>query len=203
MTSHAGAIATMIVVWMAGLTGILVTTAPEESRALWRWSTRPRRQRPRGRSLAAPAARGALGVGDDVVDSRQVKDARGVALRRAELFRPRRVGGPQRERPGESGGVEISSILKDRRVGDEAPLAVTSAPEGATDPLVEQAAVLLAKAMVTSRDRDLVWERFRELVGRAFAELEEAPARDAVDEMERRGLSLDVVARVVQQRLGE
>jgi len=50
---------------------------------------------------------------------------------------------------------------------------------------------------------DLLWDRFRELVVATAAELEEAPARDAVDEMERRGLKLDVVARVVQQRLGQ
>ena len=63
--------------------------------------------------------------------------------------------------------------------------------------------MLLAKAMVRSRDRDLLWEHFREIVVVTAAELEEAPARDAVNEMERRGLKLDVVARVVQQRLGQ
>lgn len=81
-------------------------------------------------------------------------------------------------------------------------MAVTNATH-ATDPLVEQAAMLLAKAMVTSRDRELLWERFRELVVGTAAELEEAPVRAAVDEMERQGWKLDVVARVVQQRLRE
>jgi hypothetical protein len=82
-------------------------------------------------------------------------------------------------------------------------MAVPNAPTHAVDPLVQQAAMLLAKAVVTSRDRDLLWERFHEVVGGTAAELEEAPVRDAVDEMERRGLSLDLVARVVRQRLGE
>jgi hypothetical protein len=81
-------------------------------------------------------------------------------------------------------------------------MVVTNAPQHTIDPLVEQAARLLAKAMVTSRNRDLLWKRFHELVVGTVAELEEAPVRDAVDDMERRGLSLDVVARVVQQRLG-
>lgn len=82
-------------------------------------------------------------------------------------------------------------------------MADTGAPQPAVDPVVQQAATLLAKAMLTSRDRDLLWEGFYELVVGTAAELEEAPVRDAVEEMERRGLSLDVVARVVQQRLGE
>jgi hypothetical protein len=34
-------------------------------------------------------------------------------------------------------------------------------------------------------------------------ELEEAPVRDALEDMERRGLSLDVVARVVHEKLSE
>lgn len=79
----------------------------------------------------------------------------------------------------------------------------TNAPPQAIDPLAQQAATLLAKAMVTSQDRDLLWQRFHELVVATAAELEEAPVRDAVDEIERRGLSLDVVARVVHQRLSE
>jgi len=82
-------------------------------------------------------------------------------------------------------------------------MAVTNAPQQAVDPRVQQAASLLAKAMVTSRDRDLLWQRFYELVVGTAAELEEAPVRDAVDEIERRGLSLDVVARVVQERLAD
>ncbi|HEX3330900.1 MAG TPA: hypothetical protein VHS27_13335 [Gaiellales bacterium] len=82
-------------------------------------------------------------------------------------------------------------------------MAVTNAPQSAIDPLAQQAATLLAKAMVTSHDRELLWQRFRELVVATAAELEEAPVREAIDEIERRGLSLDVVARVVQQRLGE
>jgi hypothetical protein len=82
-------------------------------------------------------------------------------------------------------------------------MAVTTAPTHAVDPRVQQAATLLAKAMVTSRDHALLWERFQERVRGAAAELEEAPVRDAVAEMERRGLSLDVVARVVQEQLGK
>ena len=82
-------------------------------------------------------------------------------------------------------------------------MRATNAPEQALDPLAQQAATLLAKAMVTSHDRDLLWQRFHELVVATAAELEEAPVRDAIDEIERRGLSLDVVARVVQQRLSE
>ena len=82
-------------------------------------------------------------------------------------------------------------------------MTATNAPQQAVDPLAQQAATLLAKAMVTSHDRDLLWRRFHELVVATAAELEEAPVRDAIDEIERRGLSLDVVARVVQQRLSE
>ena len=80
----------------------------------------------------------------------------------------------------------------------------TNAPhKPAIDPLAQQAATLLAKAMVTSHDRELLWQRFHDLVLATAAELEEAPVRDAIDEIERRGLSLDVLARVVQQRLSE
>ena len=82
-------------------------------------------------------------------------------------------------------------------------MTATNAPEYAIDPLAQQAATLLAKAMVTSHDRDLLWQRFHELVVATAAELEEAPVREAIDEIERRGLRLDVVARVVQQRLSE
>jgi hypothetical protein len=82
-------------------------------------------------------------------------------------------------------------------------MMATGAPPQAIDPLAQQAAMLLAKAMVTSHDRDLLWQRFRDLVIATAAELEEAPVRDVIDEIERRGLSLDVLARVVQQRLSE
>jgi hypothetical protein len=70
------------------------------------------------------------------------------------------------------------------------------------DPLAEQAANLLAKAMVTTHDRDLLWERFHELVVDQTRELEEAPIRAALDEMERQGVRLEAVARVVRDRLG-
>jgi hypothetical protein len=79
----------------------------------------------------------------------------------------------------------------------------TTAPKHVIDPLAEHAATLLARAMVTSQDRDLLWQRFHELVVASAAELEEAPVREAIEEIERRGLRLDVVARVVQQRLSE
>jgi hypothetical protein len=71
------------------------------------------------------------------------------------------------------------------------------------DPLAEQAATLLAKAMVTSHDRDLLWQRFRDVVTAHTKELEEAPVRDALEDLERRGLSLDVVARVIHEKLGD
>jgi hypothetical protein len=70
------------------------------------------------------------------------------------------------------------------------------------DPLAEQAANLLAKAMVTSHDRDTLWERFHALVVEQTTELEEAPIREALDEMERQGVRLEAVARVVRDRLG-
>jgi hypothetical protein len=190
----------MIVVWMAGLAGILVTTAPEETRAFWQWSTRPRWQRPR-RSSADPG-RGVPGVDGDVVDSRQMRDTRTLAPRRDLLVQLRRAAGLESRHLSESVDVGLSFILRRLRVGGSM-MAVTNAPQQAVDPLVQQAATLLAKAMVTSRDRDLLWKRFHELVVATAAELEEAPVRDAVDEIERRGLSLDVVARVVQQRLAE
>ncbi len=57
--------------------------------------------------------------------------------------------------------------------------------------------------MVTSHDRELLWQEFRDLVVANTKELEEAPVREALDEMERQGLSLDVVARVVHEKLGE
>jgi hypothetical protein len=71
------------------------------------------------------------------------------------------------------------------------------------DPLAEQAVTLLAKAMVTSHDRELLWERFHDLVESTTLELEEAPVREALADLERRGLSLNVLARVVHERLAE
>ena len=82
-------------------------------------------------------------------------------------------------------------------------MAVEDARLHKIDPLAEQAATFLAKAMVTSHDRDLLWQEFRDLVVAHIKELEEAPVREALDEMERQGLSLDVVARVVHAKLGE
>lgn len=82
-------------------------------------------------------------------------------------------------------------------------MAVENAQHHKIDPLAEQAATFLAKAMVTSHDRELLWQQFRDVVVAHTKELEEAPVRDALDEMERRGLSLDVVARVVHEKLGE
>jgi hypothetical protein len=70
------------------------------------------------------------------------------------------------------------------------------------DPLAEQAANLLAKAMVTSRDRDALWARFHSLVIDEVTELEEAPIREALEAMERQGIRLEAVARVVKDRLG-
>jgi hypothetical protein len=70
------------------------------------------------------------------------------------------------------------------------------------DPLAAQAANLLAKAMVASRDRDALWARFQSLVVDEVAELEEAPIRDALEAMERQGIRLEAVARVVKDRLG-
>ena len=76
------------------------------------------------------------------------------------------------------------------------------AHEPGMDPLAEQAANLLAKAMVTSHDRDVLWERFHSLVVDQTRDLEEAPIREALDEMERQGVRLETVARVVSDRLG-
>ena len=82
-------------------------------------------------------------------------------------------------------------------------MAVEDAERHAIDPLAEQAASLLAKAMVTSHQRDQLWQQFRDLVVEQTKALEEAPIREALEEMERRGLSLDVVARVVHEKLGD
>jgi hypothetical protein len=168
--SNAWGIAAAIVVWAAGLTGILVVTAPEEMRALWRRSVQPRR----------------------------LQDARGAAARRDLALQLRRTAGLVRDRAGEA-----ADLRPFRRVRPGGSMTPTNTSEPAIDPLAQQAATLLAKAMVTSHDRDLLWHRFHELVVATAAELEEAPVRDAIDEIERRGLRLDVVARVVQQRLSE
>jgi hypothetical protein len=82
-------------------------------------------------------------------------------------------------------------------------MAVDKAERHAIDPLAEQGATLLAKAMVTSHDRDELWQQFRDRVAQQTRELEEGPVREALEDMERRGLSLDVVARVVHEKLGD
>jgi hypothetical protein len=190
--ADAWGIAAAIVMWVAGLTAILVTTAPEETRAFERWPARRRRHLDPHRSFANLA-----GSDGDVVDSRRVLDAPASASRR-DLFDQRQRVGLERDRPGESVDVRLRG-----RVRPGEGMTAMNAPQQAMDPLAQQAATLLAKAMVTSRDRDLLWQRFHELVVATVAELEEAPVRDAIEEIERRGLSLDVVARVVQQRLSE
>jgi TPP-dependent pyruvate/acetoin dehydrogenase alpha subunit len=82
-------------------------------------------------------------------------------------------------------------------------MAMEKTERHAIDPLAEQAATLLAKAIVTSHDRDELWQEFRDRVVQQARALEEAPVREALEDMERRGLSLDVVARVVHERLGD
>jgi hypothetical protein len=82
-------------------------------------------------------------------------------------------------------------------------MAVENTARQSIDPLAEQAATLLAKAMVSSHDRELLWQQFRDLVVAYTKELEEAPVRDVLEDLERRGLSLEVVARVIHERLGE
>jgi hypothetical protein len=82
-------------------------------------------------------------------------------------------------------------------------MAVQNTARPVIDPLAEQAATLLAKAMVSSHDRDLLWQQFRDVVVAYTKELEEAPVRDVLEDLERRGLSLEVVARVIHERLGE
>jgi hypothetical protein len=193
VTSDAWGIAAAIVLWVAGLTGILLTTAPEETRALWRRSTRPRRHLD-----ARPSFADLSGSDGDVVDSRQIRDARASGSRRELSIQLRQAVGLDRDRPSESPDVGLSGGVR-----PGGAMMATNAPQQAIDPLAQQAATLLAKAMVTSQDRELLWQSFHELVVATAAELEEAPVRDAVDEIERRGLSLDVVARVVQQRLSE
>jgi hypothetical protein len=88
-------------------------------------------------------------------------------------------------------------------VGTESERRREPTSQPAIDPLAQQAATLLAQAMVTSDDRELLWQRFHERVAATAAELEEAPVREAIEEIQRRGLSLDLVARVVQKRLSE
>lgn len=85
---------------------------------------------------------------------------------------------------------------------DKAETQDTEVHQVGLDPLAEQAANLLAKAMVTSHDRDTLWQRFHELVVDQTRELEEAPIRAALDDMERQGVRLEAVARVVRDRLG-
>ena len=176
MTLHAGEIAAVIVLWAAGLTAILLTTAAEETRALWWGSIRSGRQ-PRPRGSVADVVGVVPGADGDVVDSREIRDT----FRSAS------------PRPARS--VETSAAVESGRPGESAQPAI--------DPLAQQAATLLAKAMVTSHDRERLWQQFHELVVATAAELEEAPVREAIEEIERQGLSLDVVARVVRKRLSE
>jgi len=82
-------------------------------------------------------------------------------------------------------------------------MAVETPQRHAIDPLAEQAATLLAKAMVTSHDREDLWQQFHGLVLQQAKDLEEAPVREALGELERQGLSLDVIARVVHEQLGD
>jgi TPP-dependent pyruvate/acetoin dehydrogenase alpha subunit len=85
---------------------------------------------------------------------------------------------------------------------DESHTARVDARGRGIDPLAEQAATLLAKAMVTSRDRDALWERFQSLVAEEVREMEEAPILEALEAMERQGIRLEAVARVVNDRIG-
>lgn len=68
------------------------------------------------------------------------------------------------------------------------------------DPLVERAADLLTRAMVASRDRETLWSEFRAMVVEQLARLDEAPVRDALDELERRGVNLELLARLAEER---
>lgn len=198
MTLHVGEITAAIVLWVAGLTGILLTTAPEEMRTLWRSSKRPRGQL-RSRRSFAELVRGVPGADGDVVDSRQVRDAPPPARRRDPLVQSRPAVGMESERPRESADAGLGKRYQLRA----SMTAVANPRQPAIDPLAQQAATLLAKAMVASHDRELLWQRFHELVVATATELEEAPVREVIEEFERRGLSLDVVARVVEQRLSE
>jgi hypothetical protein len=82
-------------------------------------------------------------------------------------------------------------------------MAVETPQRHAIDPLAEQAATLLAKAMVTSHEREELWQQFHDLVVAHAKDLEEAPVREALGELERQGLSLDVIARVVHEKLND
>jgi TPP-dependent pyruvate/acetoin dehydrogenase alpha subunit len=68
------------------------------------------------------------------------------------------------------------------------------------DPLAEQAATLLTKAMLTNRDREALWSAFRDLVDEQVKRLQESPVRQALDDLERRGVPLDLVARLAEER---
>src|SRR5690242_21928782 len=68
------------------------------------------------------------------------------------------------------------------------------------DPLAAQAASLLARAMVATRDRQALWSAFRVLVAEHLQRLEEGPAREALDELERRGVNLELLARLAEER---
>src|SRR4051794_27711994 len=86
VTVNAWGLAAAIVMWVAGLTVILVATAPGETRVLWRRPTRPRRHVDLRRSLADIA-----GSDGDVVDSRKIRDAPALASRRDPFEQRQRV----------------------------------------------------------------------------------------------------------------
>jgi hypothetical protein len=73
------------------------------------------------------------------------------------------------------------------------------------DPRADEAATLLAGALLRAYgdERELLWHLFRDRVAAEVKELEEAPVREALDDLERRGLNLAVVARILDQRLEE
>jgi hypothetical protein len=73
------------------------------------------------------------------------------------------------------------------------------------DPLADEAATMLAEALlqVHGDERELLWHLFRDRVAAQVKELEEAPVRQALDDLERRGLNLAVVARILDRRLEE
>src|SRR5947208_10777992 len=139
VTPNAWEIAAAIVIWVAGMTGILFTTAPEETRALLRRSTRLRRHRAPRRSFSVS--------GGDVVDSRHIRYAPASASRRDLLVQLKRAVGLESDRARESAGV--GRFWRDRLGGSMTP---ANAPQQPIDPLAQQAATLLAKAMVTSHD---------------------------------------------------
>jgi hypothetical protein len=61
----------------------------------------------------------------------------------------------------------------------------------------------LAKAIVSLpyEDEDLLWHRFREVVVDRLSELREAPVRQALDELQSRGIDLQILARLASERL--